>query len=124
MKKLMMAIMLVVMMASMSLTAYADERVNLKKVTEFYADEVIYGLPHTKLSDEEVTHVDDDATVRISEDGDGIINMEINNAGHVVCADVAVYTDGNNMVMFYVIDGEEYAETINNSAYAEEFYNR
>lgn len=123
MKKLMMMVMMVVMMASMSLTAYADERVNFKKVDKFYADEVIYELPHTRLSDEKITHVDDNVAVAISESDNGTIKMEINN-GHVVYADLTVYSDGDDMIMFYVLDGEEYAETIENSVYAEEFYNR
>lgn len=126
MKKLMMMVMMVVMMASMSLTAYAGEsKNNFKKVDRFYADEIVYDLPHAELSSgmEFITRIDDDNYV-IGCDDDGTITIKKYCNGRIEYATLDVYVDGNTMVLFYDLDGNEYAETINGSAYAEEMYNR
>ena len=128
MKKLMMMVMMVVMMASMSLTAYAGEKSknNFKKVDRFYADEIVYDLPHAELSSgmEFITRIDDDNYV-IGCDDDGTITIKEYCDGRIEYATLDVYVDdGDTMVLFYDWYGNECVETINGSAYAEEMYNR
>lgn len=126
MKKFMMAIMMVIAMFSMSLTAYAGEsRNNFKKVNSFYADEIVYDLPHAELSTgmEFVTSIDDDNYV-ISCDDDGTITIKGYCDGRINYAEMDVYVNSDTMTVFYNVDGNEYAETYDGSAYAQEMYNR
>lgn len=125
MKKLMMAIMLVVMMASMSLTAYAGESKEFKKVTEFYADEVQWYLPHAELSGGmEFVMVDDDYAITVKGDDHGTITAKMSRDDIVTTEILDVYVNGEDMMVFYSLDGTEYVETIYGATYAEEFYNR
>lgn len=124
MKKVIAIMMVVIMAIAMSFTAHAEEKRNeFKKVTWLYADELYGYMEHTKLTEEELVYTSDPYTLKVSADDNGTITMKCVKGDVEVDVIIGVYVNGEDMMVFYTVDGYEYV-SVTSGEYAREFYDR